>query len=127
MFQAPYGKYLAEQFTIAYDVYLDIQRRIDLKIKTALQRNDPDWRLRNVCPPCFYKLDDEDELKYSFFFSIDGNNSLKRMGAEMHETTTRLDSRNFTHDRWVSPMQVNSFANEVRKQTVCRAAMNYSK
>jgi len=116
--QVPYGAYLADQFTMAYDVYLEIQRRVNFQIQAALGYDTPRYRQLNVCPACFYKLDDEPDLKFSFFCALDGNNSLKRMGAAMHNLTERLDSRSLLSDRWLSAEEVNRFANEVKSRTV---------
>jgi len=109
---------LADQFTAAFDVYLEIQRRVKVRIDSALGYNTPRYRLLNVCPPCFYKLDDEPDLKFSFFCSMDGNNSQKRMGAAIHNVTARLDSRSLFSDRWLSPEEVNRFADEVKRSPV---------
>jgi hypothetical protein len=45
----------------------------------VLNRAGPDWRLKNACPCCTYRLKDEPELEYSLLFSMDGNDSLKRV------------------------------------------------
>jgi hypothetical protein len=116
--QIPYRAYLATQFSIAYDVYLDIQRWVDVKIQAALGHDTPNYRLLNACPPCFYKLDDEPQLKFSFFCSLNGNNSLKRMGAAMHNTTARVDTRSIVSDCWLSPHEVNRFKDEVAGKLV---------
>jgi hypothetical protein len=109
---------LAEQFTIAYDVYLDIQRRVKAQVKAALRHDTPNWRMLNVCPPCFYRLEGEPDLEFSCFVSVDGNNSLKRMGAAMHNLTARLDSRTFSSDRWLTAKEVDRFAHEIKRKCV---------
>jgi len=58
---------------------LDIRRRVDTLVQTALKRDAPDWRLRNVCPACTYKLEGESPLKFNMLFTMDGNSSLKRI------------------------------------------------
>ena len=45
----------------------------------ALGRDSEDWRLRHVCPPCTYVLEDEKKLKFSMLYTMDGNDSLKRI------------------------------------------------
>src|SRR5271170_5260616 len=77
--KVPFESWLARQFSISYDLYLDIRRRVDILIQTALERDTPDWRLRNSCPACTYKLEGESPLKFSMLFTMDGNNSLKRV------------------------------------------------
>jgi Kyakuja-Dileera-Zisupton transposase len=109
---------LAEQFTAAYDVYLEIQRCVNVQIQVALGYNSPRYRLLNVCPTCFYKLDDEPHLKFSSFCAVDGNNSLKCLCAAIDNAIARLDSRSLPSDRWLSAEEVNRFADEVKRQPV---------
>ncbi|KAJ7873189.1 hypothetical protein B0H13DRAFT_2349171 [Mycena leptocephala] len=45
---------------------------------TCLGRDTPDWRLKNACPPCLYKLEGEPRLEIPLMATIDGNNSLSR-------------------------------------------------
>ena len=45
----------------------------------ALGRDSEDWRLSHVCPPCTYKLKGEEKLKFSMLYTVDGNDSLKRL------------------------------------------------
>ncbi|KAJ7599716.1 hypothetical protein C8J56DRAFT_766299, partial [Mycena floridula] len=73
----PFFPYLATQFSIAYDLYLDMQRRTRERVFTALGRNGPNWQLSNDCPCCLYELEGKRELQYSMFFMMDSNDSLK--------------------------------------------------
>jgi hypothetical protein len=91
---------------------------VKTQVKAALGHDTLNWRMLNVCPPCFYKLEDEPDLEFSYLFSVDGNNSLKRMGAAMHNLTERLDSRTFLSDRWLTAKEVNRFADEVKRKPV---------
>jgi hypothetical protein len=112
---------LATQFSAAYDVYLEIQRRVNAEVYKALGYDTPNWKLLNICPPCYYKLEDEPELKFSSFVTMDGNNSLKRWGASMHNQAARIDTRTLESDRWLEAEEVNRFADEVKgKKKVCR-------
>jgi len=52
---------------------------MDLRLKKVLQRDDNEWRLSHACPACTYKLNNEIDLKYGLLFTMDGNNSLKRL------------------------------------------------
>ncbi|KAJ7331092.1 hypothetical protein DFH08DRAFT_815174 [Mycena albidolilacea] len=54
--------YSAQRFTICFDLYLEILDNAEKHVKTALGRNAPDWRLKNGCPACTYKLKGEDKL-----------------------------------------------------------------
>jgi hypothetical protein len=71
--------YLCRQFSISYDLYLRIRAGTDKRLQIALKRNTPDWRLQNVCPPCTYELEDEPKLEFRMLYTVDGNDSLKRI------------------------------------------------
>ncbi|KAJ7745632.1 hypothetical protein B0H14DRAFT_3097129 [Mycena olivaceomarginata] len=75
----PYRPYLRQQFSTAYDIYLEIRRQTDCLVNSALGCNTPNWRLKHTCPACMYKLEGEDELIFSMLFNMDGNDSLKRV------------------------------------------------
>ncbi|KAG6862274.1 hypothetical protein C0991_011533, partial [Blastosporella zonata] len=75
----PFKPYLSKQFSIAYDVYLAILEETDHRVQAALKRDTPQWRLRHACPACTYKLEDEDPLAFNMLFTMDGNDSLKRV------------------------------------------------
>ena len=109
---------MSDQFSTAYDVYLEILHRVDLHVNEALGRGKG-WRLRNACPACFYTLEGEPELDYSFMATMDGNNSAKRVNEFLRGRLERMDSRPPRDDRWLSPKQVNKFADEVASRSVC--------
>lgn len=44
-----------------------------------LERDLPNWRLRNACPACTYKLEDKPTLTFDMLVTMDGNDSLKRV------------------------------------------------
>lgn len=70
--------YLGVQFSVAFDVYLAIRAQVDARVQAALGRDTPDWRIKNACPACLYKLEGEAPLKYPLMATFDGNNSLSR-------------------------------------------------
>ncbi|KAJ7857422.1 hypothetical protein B0H14DRAFT_3085219 [Mycena olivaceomarginata] len=74
----PYRPYLCQQFSIAYDLYLDLRRRTDERVMQALGR-DSKWRLKHACPACTYELEGEDALIFHMLTCMDGNDSLKRV------------------------------------------------
>ncbi|HEV7737878.1 MAG TPA: hypothetical protein VGO47_10970, partial [Chlamydiales bacterium] len=78
---------MRNQLSAAYDVYLELRRRVDARLAVKLGREYPDWRLRNSCPACTYVLQDEPSLKFSILTTIDGNNSVKRMERRRNEKT----------------------------------------
>jgi hypothetical protein len=71
-------QWLGAQFSVAFNVYLAIRAVVDKRVQVALGRNTPDWRLKNACPPCLYKLEGEPRLEIPLMATIDGNNSLSR-------------------------------------------------
>lgn len=114
--QIPYRPYLSQQLTVAYDTYLAIQRSVDNQVKDSLGHNTPNWQLLNTCPACFYKLEDEPDLRFSFLCSFDGNNSLKRLADSARGNISRRDSRSIQSDRWVTTTEVNVFSDEVKSR-----------
>ncbi|KAJ7869704.1 hypothetical protein B0H14DRAFT_2571643 [Mycena olivaceomarginata] len=70
--------YLGQQFSVAYDVYLSIRAEVDKRVRAALERDAPNWRLKNACPACMYKLEGEAPLTLPLITTQDGNNSMKR-------------------------------------------------
>ncbi|KAF7366585.1 hypothetical protein MSAN_00916000 [Mycena sanguinolenta] len=119
----PYRPYLREQFSIAYDVYLELRRQTDSRVNSALGRNTPNWRMKHACPACTYRLEGEDEMIFSILTTMDGNNSLKRVlrrsktdGSEDEPTlgpsTEREDSRDGGEDYFLSREQVDRWAKD---------------
>ena len=76
---APFKPYISRQFSICFDLYLEIRTATDKHIQAALSRNTEDYRLRHNCPSCTYKLVNEPHLEFSMLYTIDGNDSLKRI------------------------------------------------
>jgi hypothetical protein len=126
MLQAPYRPYLREQFSIAYDLYLDLRHRTEKKMLHSLGRDSFAWRLKHACPSCMYKLEGEEELTFGQLFCVDGNNSMKRVflrekivsdgdtgdGAEfvLGESKEREDSRDAGENLYLPREKVNEFA-----------------
>ncbi|KAJ7813209.1 hypothetical protein B0H14DRAFT_3150031 [Mycena olivaceomarginata] len=73
----PFRPYLFTQFSIAFDVYLAARLIIEGRVKVTLRRDAPNWCLKNACPACLYKLEDEPPLELPFLSTKDDNNSLK--------------------------------------------------
>lgn len=71
-------RWLGAQFSVAFDVYLAIRARVDARVQAALGRDVPDWRVKNACPACLYRLEGEAPLKIPLMATFDGNNSLSR-------------------------------------------------
>ncbi|KAI0040617.1 hypothetical protein FA95DRAFT_1502561 [Auriscalpium vulgare] len=110
----PYRGYLCEQLRITFDVYLDVLDSVTRRVRAALGRDTPNWRMLNTCPACFYTLEDEPKLQYSFLCEMDGNNSLKRTEASLRDQVERIDTRRARSDYWLSPEAVDVFKYEVK-------------
>ncbi|KAJ3761727.1 hypothetical protein EV360DRAFT_92860 [Lentinula raphanica] len=75
----PFKPYLQVQFSIAFDLYLNVLSLIKKRVMAALGRDSPNWRLANACPCCLYRVDGEPDLRFQLLATWDGNNSLKRL------------------------------------------------
>ncbi|KAJ7150768.1 hypothetical protein C8R46DRAFT_1166724 [Mycena filopes] len=115
--------YLATQFSVAFDVYLAIRAAVDKRVQVVLGRNTPDWRLKNVCPSCLYKLEGEAAIPLPFLATIDGNNSLKRFWRREKEVDVdgnaapgasreRFDTRVAAGDYYLPRAEVDKWAKE---------------
>ena len=75
----PFKSYLSRQFSIALDLYLSILNSADRLVQVSLERDAADYRIKHLCPPCTYILEGEKKLKFSMLYTVDGNDSLKRI------------------------------------------------
>ena len=118
--------YLREQFAISFDLYLSVRAQVRASVSKALGRDDPDWRLKNTCPCCQYKLKCEPPMTFDMLATMDGNNSLKRLlrrevlvDKDGERTTgnssERLDLREGGGDYFLSQSEVDKWDKEVLK------------
>ncbi|KAF8525692.1 hypothetical protein JB92DRAFT_2701185, partial [Gautieria morchelliformis] len=107
-----YTSTLREQFSDAFDAYLNILRHVDKTLKMALGRDGPTWRILHSCPPCQYKLEGEAPLNPSIMGALDGNNSLKRFVRADRQS----DTLTFNSDYFLSRETVDQFAHEVKRK-----------
>ncbi|KAG6895498.1 hypothetical protein C0992_000998 [Termitomyces sp. T32_za158] len=109
--------------SIAFDLYLDIHAETASRVEAALGCNLPKWRLKNACPACTYKLQNETNLIFKMLFTMDRNDSLKRLrcaskppsieeGSEPHlgESKAREDLQTVPGDRYLTQEEVDSWA-----------------
>jgi hypothetical protein len=52
---------------------------VDKRVQVTLGRDTPNWRILNACPACTYKLEGEAKLIFEELYTMDGNDSLKRI------------------------------------------------
>jgi hypothetical protein len=55
----------------------------------------------------------EQDLDFSVMVSMDGNNSLKRIGASVRPHDELFDSRTIDSDHWLTAEEVDRFKDEV--------------
>ena len=75
----PFKPYLLRQFSITFDLYLSIRTAVDRQVQVSLDRDGADYRIKHLCPSCTYVLEGEEKLKFSMLYTVDGNDSLKRI------------------------------------------------
>jgi len=116
--QLAYKPYLTIQFFIAYDTFLWILHEVEEKVRHALGCDTLNWCFHNICPPCFYKIDNEPDLEFSFFASINGNNSLQWMRDAIWNSNVWLDSQKLLSDCWISSEDIDLFKDEIKLSKV---------
>ncbi|KAJ6538073.1 hypothetical protein B0H19DRAFT_1213662 [Mycena capillaripes] len=116
--------WLGRQFSVVFDVHLAILTAVDRRVQVALGRDALDWRLKNACPTCMYKVEGEAALEIPFMCTMDGNNSLARFElCEREEVNTdgttvpgaskeRSDDRVAAGDYYLSRVEVDKWAKD---------------
>ncbi|KAG2151480.1 hypothetical protein DEU56DRAFT_869083 [Suillus clintonianus] len=94
-----FHRYLSRQFSISFDLYLQLRSRVDSLVNATIHRTSPDWRLRNACPCCTYELKNEPAMTFRLLYAMDGNDSLKR-----RVCNDRYLSREYVNE-WANPAQ----------------------
>ncbi|KAJ7056524.1 hypothetical protein C8F01DRAFT_1257193 [Mycena amicta] len=118
--KVPYRQYLRAQFSIAYDLYLDLRRQAEKRVLTLLGRDGLSWRMKNDCPACGYKLEGEEKLLYDRLVTIDGNNSLKRVNGNLLGSQ-RVDNRDGGETYFLSREKVDAWARDRLAEVVPEA------
>jgi hypothetical protein len=112
--QVPYRRSLTSQFSIAFDTYLEILHRVDRRVAKAMHHDTPEWRMKNSCPPCHYKVEDEPAMTFAVQKEMDGNNSLKRMDEVVRHGAQSKDKRKARTDYWQTRDEVDVYKDEVK-------------
>ncbi|KAF8335247.1 hypothetical protein F5887DRAFT_1079213 [Amanita rubescens] len=111
-----YQMHYQKLFSIGFDVYLEIIEANRQAVLKFLKRDQPDYRLKNTCPACSYRLKDEVDQTFEILITFDGNNSLKhlrREGASDDDSAfgqSLPDSRRTPGDYYISREEVNRWA-----------------
>ncbi|KAJ3523486.1 hypothetical protein NM688_g8722 [Phlebia brevispora] len=114
----PYRRHIREVVGDAFEIYLRIIRTVDNRIKHALGWDSPDWRMKNACRACGYKLEGEPKLRFSRLVVMDGNNSLKRM--RTIDERVAADTRVLNSDYFLPREYVDKYAHEVQRKKIVR-------
>ncbi|KAG1863273.1 hypothetical protein DFJ58DRAFT_656566, partial [Suillus subalutaceus] len=106
-----YSRHLWEQFTIAFDIYLQIKREVWRLIDRALNRDGTDWHLKGSCPSCAFEQPNEPPLIPRRLHSMDGNHSAKRL-----DGSGSADQRLFHSCYFIPVSAVEQFRDDVRNR-----------
>ncbi|KAI5999231.1 hypothetical protein EDD15DRAFT_2363309 [Pisolithus albus] len=119
MHGVPFHNHRSRQFSIALDVYLQVLEFVSNLVCRALQRDQPDWRLKHCCPPCTYRLQDEPAMRFVMLFAQDGNDSLKRVATRILDgdidhvaASLHASERTFHHEQYLMRDFVDKFASD---------------
>ena len=94
---------------------------MDARIDKALRRNSSN-RLARQCPTCFtHAPGEQDGGEFSVLVSMDGNNSLKRIGSKVHAYDELPDPRQLVSEQWLTREMVDKFGNN--DTPVCTTCM----
>ncbi|KAJ7215075.1 hypothetical protein GGX14DRAFT_610221 [Mycena pura] len=110
------------RFSIDGLAKLAILRGVDQRVQQALGRSEQ-WRAKNICPPCFYKLKNEPHLSPSWMGCMDGNNSLKLIDSTFRAGLPRFDNRKADSFCWLTTAEVDVFKDEVKNAEKVPMAM----
>ncbi len=113
LWQETYQRGLAEQFSIAFDVYNDILHAVDKMAACALGRDKPNYRMQHACAPCLYRLEGEPQ-QTTLLACMDGNSSLKLVDDSFRSGEARRDERTWRTDLFMTAEEVDQFKDEVR-------------
>ncbi|KAJ4477074.1 hypothetical protein C8R41DRAFT_983264 [Lentinula lateritia] len=120
----PFKPYLMQQFSSAYDAYVEVKSRTRKLVAQTLGRDSPTWRILHTCPCCQNELQEDDPLEIRMMVAMDGNDSLKRVErrkdaaddslAEILDSgvVERVDPRQAGGDYFLSRTSVDNWAEE---------------
>ncbi|KAG1862656.1 hypothetical protein F4604DRAFT_1882281 [Suillus subluteus] len=87
-----FHRHLSRQFSISFDLYLEIRWSTDAIVMESLGHDPLHWRLRHACPACSYVLTNEEDLTFTMLYAMDGNDFLKRFTRDLVCTSSDKDA-----------------------------------
>ncbi len=117
-----YEPYMYQQFTICYDLYVAILKRVEHHINQVLCLDAADYRLWNACVAYTITLRDEPGTPIHPHYCMDGTNSLKRVQRQDDEnqesSQERMDNHDGHEDYFLSWDEVNAWSKEAIGNTI---------
>ena len=126
---------MEQLFSQAFDIFSDVQRRLQRKVDTALKRDGPNWRMRYSCPACGFEVSSplhdmfqsthsfqqpgEEHLVPAQMHAIDGCDSQKR-----DKMAGTCDEHIFGSMYFLPRSFVDGFKDEVGSHTAAQKADN---
>ncbi|KAK0229527.1 hypothetical protein EDD85DRAFT_923122 [Armillaria nabsnona] len=109
-----YEPYMHQQFTICYNLYVAILKKVEHHINQVLCHDAADYRLRNAYVACTLSLRDEPGTPIHPHYCMDGNNSLKRLQSSQE----KMDNHDGCGNYFLSQDEVNAWSKEAIGNTI---------
>ncbi|KAG1884097.1 hypothetical protein F4604DRAFT_1919926 [Suillus subluteus] len=103
---------LRDQFSDAFDIYLQILEEIRSRVDRILGKDPNTWQINGACPSCTFKQPNESILSPARLHAMDGNFSAKRL-----DGSGSADPRLFHSRYFISEAEVDQFKDDVRRRT----------
>ncbi|KAI5992520.1 hypothetical protein EDD15DRAFT_2388285 [Pisolithus albus] len=81
-------------------------------VHRAVQRDQPDWRLKHSCPPCTYRLQDEPEMRFAMLFAQDVATRILDGDIDHVTASPPTSECTFHHEQYLTREFVDKFASE---------------
>ncbi|KAG1794530.1 uncharacterized protein HD556DRAFT_1442718 [Suillus plorans] len=107
-----YFRQLCDQFSDAFDIYLQILQEIRGRIDWILGKDPNTWQINGTCPSCTFKQPNESILSPAWLYAMDGNFSAKRL-----ESSGSADPRLSQSRYFISEAKVDQFKDDVQRRT----------
>ncbi|KAE9397892.1 hypothetical protein BT96DRAFT_822640 [Gymnopus androsaceus JB14] len=74
-----FKNHILVQFSLAYDIYIQLVEAVRLCVQEKLDRVSLHWQILNNCPACQYEVVGEPVLAIWMMIAVDDNNLLKHL------------------------------------------------